>query len=121
MRKSFLRTCVRSGRELGAIYNLPVVYKLIDVGEISDHAVRGLDVTTAEKIKMVCYLPAMKRTGPHTCASTGEGCRAGRGSDMTWIRRRLSGLFFDPLDPVLSAVPLAPVRTPAWGYGDLGT
>ena len=62
VRKSFLRMCVSSGWGLGAIYYLPVVYNLIDFGEISDDAVRGLDVTTAKKKKsnVVCYLSARK-------------------------------------------------------------
>jgi len=121
VRKSFLRMCVRSSWELYAICNPPVVYNLIDFGEISDHAVRGLDVTTAKQNSLVCYLSTRRQTGPHTCASTGEDCTAGRGSDMTWIQKRLSALFSDPLDAALLATPLALVRTPAWGYDDLGT
>ena len=121
VRKSFLHMYVRSGWELGTIYNLPVVYNPVDFGEISDHGVRGLDVTTAKK-KQRSWLPVYQEgTGPHTCASTGEGCKACRGSDMTWIRKRPVALFFDPLDTVLLAAPLAPARTLTWGYGDLGT
>ena len=121
MRKSFLHICVRSGWELGAIYNLPVVYDLIDFGEISDNAVSGLDVTTDRKSNVVCQLSTRKQTGPRTCASIEEGCTVGRGSDMTLIRKRLSALFFDPLDGFLLEAPLAPVRTPAWEYGDSST
>jgi hypothetical protein len=53
IRRSFLRMNVKSGCELGMISDLPVVYNLIDFGEISDHAVRGLDVTTAKKMWFV--------------------------------------------------------------------
>jgi hypothetical protein len=40
---------VRSGWELSAMSDLPVVYNLIDFAEISDHAVRGLDVTAVKE------------------------------------------------------------------------
>ena len=44
---------VRSGCELGVVSNLPVVYNLINFGEISDHAVRSLDVPTAKETRFV--------------------------------------------------------------------
>jgi len=50
VRKTFLRTDVRFGCELGLIYDLPVVYNLVDFGEISDHAKRSLDVTAVKEM-----------------------------------------------------------------------
>lgn len=89
---------VRPGCELDVISDLPVVYNLVDFGEIPNHAVRSLDVTAVEK-NMVCQLAAGNRPG-HTCASTGEGHTAGRDSDTTLTRKRPSTLLFDHLDPI---------------------
>jgi len=100
VRKSFLRKGVRFGWGLYAIPNLPVVYNLIDFGEISHDAVRGLDVTAVKKKKRFRHLSTVEQTGPHTCASTGEGCTADRGSGMIWIRKPPSVLFFYSLDSV---------------------
>jgi len=50
VRKSFLRMDIKSGCELDVSSNLPVVYNLVDFGEISDHAKRGLDVTAVKEI-----------------------------------------------------------------------
>lgn len=44
------------GCELGMITDLPVVYNLINSGEISEHAVRGLDVTTVKGMRFATLL-----------------------------------------------------------------
>lgn len=49
IRNNFLWMGIGSGSEPDMTPDLPMIYNLIDLGEISHHAVSGLDVATVEE------------------------------------------------------------------------